>query len=341
MGRKIKLIDTTMRDGSHAIHHQYTKEKVMGIAKGAEEAGLYCIEVGHGAGVGGSVLQYGLEKESTIELIKAAKSMCKNTKVGTLLVPGLGTMEDLKKAVEAGLDLVRVAVHCTEADVGAQHIRLAKSLGLEAIMFFMMTHMTSPVELAEQAKMAEEYGADVVYFADSSGAMTPDDIKDRVNAIRSKVSIPIGVHTHNNLGLGVGNAIAGIVAGCDYVDGTFEGLGAGCGNGNLQAIVAVLNKMGIETGVDLYKLIEVGKNEVRPIIEHSLEITGESILLGYIGIYSSFYLHVIEYAEKFGIDSKLIFEELGKRKVVGGQEDQILDICHEIIEKRKGNVNEK
>ena len=336
MSRKVRVIDTTMRDGSHAIDHQYTKEIVAQIAKGADEAGVYCIEVGHGAGIGGSVLQYGLEKESTIELIRTAKSMCKKTKVGTLLVPGLGTMEDLKEAHAAGLDLVRVAVHCTEADVGAQHVRLAKSLGLEAIMFFMMTHMVTPEELAQQASMAESYGADVVYFADSSGAMTLEDIRQRVKAIKEKVSIPVGVHAHNNLGLGVGNSIAGIEAGCDYVDGTFEGLGAGCGNANIQGVVAVLNKMGIETGVDLYKLIEVGKNVVRPIIKHSLEITGEAILLGYIGIYSSFYLHVIEYAEKFQIEPKLIFEELGRRKVVGGQEDQILDICHEIIEKKEG-----
>lgn len=340
MSRKIKVIDTSMRDGSHALHHQLSPEQVRNVAKGAEEAGLYCIEVGHGAGIGGSVLQYGLEKHSTIDIIRAAKSVCKNTKVGTLLVPGLGTMEDLKAGREAGLDLVRVAVHCTEADVGAQHIQLAKKLGMEAIMFFMMTHMTSPEELAKQAKLGQEYGADAIYFADSSGAMTTRDIVDRVNAIKNEITIPLGVHTHNNLGLGVGNAIAGVEAGCEYVDGAFEGLGAGCGNGNLQGIVAVLNKMGYDTGVDFYKLLETGKDFVRPLIQHSLEVTYESLILGYVGIYSSFLLHVKEYSEKFNIDSKLIFEELGKRKVVGGQEDQIIDICYEILARRE-QENEK
>lgn len=334
---QVKVIDTTLRDGSHAVHHSYTPQQVMDVCRGLEQSGVYCAELGHGAGIGGSVLQYGLGKYDTVELIKAAKSVCTKMKIGTLLVPGLGTMEDLKLGADAGLDLVRVAVHCTEADVGAQHIRLAKELGLQAIMFFMMTHMTSPEELAKQCQMAESYGADAVYFADSSGAMTPGDIKERVRAIKAVVSIPVGVHTHNNLGLGVGNAIVGIEEGCEYVDGALEGLGAGSGNGNTAAIVAVLNKYHIETGCDMYTLIELGKKVVRPLIQHSLEITGESIILGYIGIYSSFYLHTIEAAEKFQIAPRVIFEELGKRKVVGGQEDQIIDICYHIMEERESS----
>ena len=331
----VKVIDTTLRDGSHAVEHTFTPEQVMDVCRGLDEGGVYCAEVGHGAGIGGSVLQYGLGLYDTVDLIKAAKSVTKRMKIGTLLVPGLGTMEDLKKGAEAGLDLVRVAVHCTEADVGAQHIKLAKELGLEAIMFFMMTHMTSPEELAEQAAMAESYGADAVYFADSAGALIPQEIKDRVEAARRKIQIPIGVHTHNNLGLGVANAIAGVEAGCAYVDGATEGLGAGSGNGNTQAIVAVLQKMGIETGCDMYKLVETGDKAVRPLVRHSLEITGGSIILGYIGVYSSFYLHVLEASEKYQIEPKLIFEELGRRKVVGGQEDQIIDICHNILEERE------
>lgn len=330
----IKIIDTTLRDGSHAVEHTFTPEQVKAVCRGLDEGGVYCAEVGHGAGIGGSVLQYGLGLYDTVELIKAAKSAAKRMKIGTLLVPGLGTMEDLKKGAAAGLDLVRVAVHCTEADVGAQHIRLAKELGLEAIMFFMMTHMTSPEELAEQAALAESYGADAVYFADSAGALVPQQMKDRVEAAKKRVKLPIGVHTHNNLGLGVANAIAGVEAGCSYVDGAMEGLGAGSGNGNTQAIVAVLHKMGLETGCDMYKLIETGTNAVRPLVRHSLEITGASIILGYIGVYSSFYLHVKEASEQYGIEEKQIFEELGRRKVVGGQEDQIIDICHKILEER-------
>lgn len=330
----IKIIDTTLRDGSHAVEHSFTPEQVKAVCKGLDQGGVYCAEVGHGAGIGGSVLQYGLGLYDTVDLIRAAKSVVKRMKIGTLLVPGLGTMEDLKKGKEAGLDLVRVAVHCTEADVGAQHIRLAKELGLEAIMFFMMTHMTSPEELAEQAALAETYGADAVYFADSAGALVPQQMKDRIEGAKRRVKLPIGIHTHNNLGLGVANAIAGVEAGCAYVDGSLEGLGAGSGNGNTQAIVAVLSKMGVETGCDMYKLIDTGAKTVRPLVRHSLEITGASIILGYIGVYSSFYLHVQEASQKYNIEEKQIFEELGKRKVVGGQEDQIIDICHKILDER-------
>jgi 4-hydroxy 2-oxovalerate aldolase len=276
---------------------------------------------------------YGLGKHDTIELIAAAKSVASRMKVASLLVPGLGTMDDLRRGVDVGLDLIRVAVHCTEADVGAQHVMLGKKLGLETVMFFMMTHMTSPEALAQQAKMAEGYGADIIYFADSAGYMTAEQIEARVEAIRAAVHLPIGVHTHNNIGLGVSNAIAGIQAGCSFVDSTLEGLGAGCGNGNTQAITAVLEKMGYHTSCDLYQLIEVGSKEVRPLVRHSLENTGESIILGNIGVYSSFYLHVMEYVKLYGIAPRLIFEELGRRKVVGGQEDQIVEICHQILQK--------
>lgn len=332
--KKIKLIDTTLRDGSHPMNHQYTVEQIANICGGLEKSGVYAAEVGHGAGIGGSILNYGFSKHTEKEMFKAAKSVLNKTKLATLLVPGLGTMEDLKAAADNGLDLVRVAVHCTEVDVAEQHIGLAKKLGLETVAFFMMSHMIGAKELAKYAKMAEDYGADTIYFADSSGYMTPVDIRERVQEMKSLVKVPIGVHTHNNLGLGVGNAITGVEAGADFVDGTLEGQGAGSGNGNIQAIAAVLNKMGYDTNTDIYDLMDVGKKYVRPLIKNSLEITNESIMLGYIGIYSSFYLEVMEASEKFNIEPRLIFEELGKRKVVGGQEDQILDICYKILENK-------
>ncbi len=335
---RVKIIDTTLRDGSHAVKHQFTPEQVKAVCKGLDASGVYCAEVGHGAGLGGSILMYGLGRHDTTELISAAKSAVTKTKIASLLVPGLGTMDDLRAGKDAGLDMVRVAVHCTESDVGAQHVRLGKQLGLETIMFFMMTHMTSPEALAEQAKMAEGYGADAVYFADSAGAMSPGDIRARVEAAKKAIRIPIGLHTHNNIGLGVGNAIAGVESGCAFLDGSLEGLGAGSGNGNTQAIVACLGKMGVDTGCDLYKLIDVGGKAVRPMIQHSLEITGESIILGYVGVYSSFYLHVMEASEKYGIEPGLIFDALGKRKVVGGQEDQILDIVQNLLEERSSKA---
>lgn len=333
--RTIKLIDTTLRDGSHAIHHQYTPEQVKNICAGLERSGVYCAEVGHGAGIGGSILQFGLARHSDEELLTAAAGVLKNTKLGVLLVPGLGTMEDLKAAREYGTQVVRVAVHCTEVDVGEQHIRLGKELGMETVAFFMMTHMTTPDDLAEQARMAESYGADMIYVADSSGAQLPYDIQSRIWAIRKAVKIPIGIHCHNNLGLAVGNSLAAIDAGAEYVDGALEGLGAGCGNTSTQVLSAVLKKAGIETGTDYYELIETGEKYVRPLIKHSLEVTNEALILGYTGIYSSFYLHVLELADRYKVPPKPVFEELGRRKVVGGQEDMILDVVLELRDKQK------
>lgn len=324
--RSVKIIDTTLRDGSHALHHQYTPEQVYNIAAGLDKAGVYAVEVGHGAGVGGSILLYGLARHSDRELLTAAAKALKNAKLAVLLVPGLGTMEDLKEAYDCGARMVRVAVHCTEVDVGAQHIRLGKQLGMEVAAFFMMTHSTTPEALAQQAKMAEEYGADIIYIADSAGAQLPYDLEARVRAVRKVVRIPIGVHCHNNLGLAVANPLAAVDAGAEYVDGALEGFGAGSGNTSTQAVVACFTRAGIETGTDYFQLMETGKLHLRPLIKHPLEVTNEAIILGYNGIYSSFYLHVLEAAEKYELSPKLIFEELGRRKVIGGQEDVILDV---------------
>lgn len=335
---KVRIIDTTLRDGSHAVGHQYTPKQVSEICAGLESAGVYAAEVGHGAGLGGSVIQYGLGKHSDKELLIAAREELKNTKLATLLIPGLSTREDLKNAVKyADIDIVRVAAHCTEMDVCAQHIGLAKEMGLETIAFFMMSHMIDADYLAQEAKKAESYGADVIYFADSSGHMTPTDVRQRMTALKEVVSVPIGIHTHNNLGLGIGNAVAAIEMGAEYADSTIEGLGAGCGNANTQALAAVLDLMGVESGVDFYKLVDAAENTVRPLIKRPLEITNESIMLGHTGVYSSFYLHVMEAAKKYGIAPKEIFDELGRRKVVGGQEDQIIDICHNIVKARKSD----
>lgn len=329
LNKKVNIIDTTLRDGSHAIHHQYTKEDIINICSGLERGGVYAAEVGHGAGVGGSILTFGLAKTTDREMLTAAASVLKNTKLSVLLVPGLGTMKDLELAADCGVKQVRVAVHCTEVDVGEQHIKLAKKLGLEAISFSMMTHMTGPMELAEQAKMAESYGADVFYMADSSGAMIPREIVARVEALKKSVSIPIGVHTHNNMSLAIGNTMSAIDAGVEFVDGTLQGLGAGCGNAQSEVLAAILHKAGVETGCDFYALMDVGERFVRPLIKHPLEATNESLIMGYSGLYSSFYLHTIDVAKRFGVDPRDIMIELGKRKVVGGQEDQIIDVAYQ------------
>lgn len=338
MKSSVRLIDTTLRDGSHAVFHKYTAQNITDICAGLEKGGVYAAEVGHGAGLGGSILEYGFATESDRTMMQSARKVLKNTKLAALLVPGLGTMDDLRMAAGEGLDIVRVALHCTEVTAGEQHIMLGKKLGLTTVCFFMMCHMTSPEALAEQAKMASEYGADIIYIADSSGALTPQGMRDRVHAIQAVVDLPIGVHTHNNLGLGVGNAITAVECGAAYCDGSLEGQGAGCGNGNIQAIAAVLDKMGVKTGADIYALMDVAEQSVRPTIHHSLEITNESITLGYNGIYSSFYQHTKEASERYGIPAREIFTELGKRKVIGGQEDQIIDICYEVLDKRKAEA---
>jgi len=335
--RKVKLIDTTLRDGSHAIHYQFTPEQVFNIARGLDEAGVYAVEVGHGAGVGGSVLQFGFSKHSDEELLTAAASALKRAKLAVLLVPGLGTMEDLKLAYDCGARMVRVAVHCTEVDVGAQHIRLGKELGMEVAAFHMMSHMTTPEALAEQAKMAESYGADMIYIADSSGAMLPFDLEARVRAVQRAVRLPIGVHCHNNLGLGIGNPLAAVDAGAEFIDGALEGFGAGCGNTSTQGIAAVLEKAGIDTGCDWYRLMEVGEKHLRPLITHSLEVTNEALTLGMTGIYSSFYQRVMRVVAETGVSARAVFEELGRHKVVGGQEDMILDVVLELLQKKGGN----
>ncbi len=338
--RRVRIIDTTLRDGSHAMHHQYTPEHVFNICSGLEKAGVYAVEVGHGAGAGGSVLQFGLAKHSDRELLTAAARALSRSKLAVLLVPGLGTMEDLKLAYECGARMVRVAVHCTEVDVGAQHIRLGKELGMEVAAFFMMSHMTTPEALAAQAKMAQGYGADMIYIADSSGAQTPHDMEARVRAVQKEVpNLPIGVHCHNNLGLGVANPLAAVDAGAELIDGALEGWGAGCGNTSTQVVAAVLHKMGIDTGTDWYELVETGERYVRPLINRSLEVTNEALILGYTGIYSSFYLRVLEAAEQYGVSPKLIFEGLGRRKVVGGQEDVILDVALELQRQKEAAVS--
>ena len=336
MSKSVKVIDTTLRDGSHALHHSQSPETVANVCAGLEKAGVYAAEVGHGAGLNGSLLQYGLLKYPESEILLAARKELHNTKLFDLFCPGIATMKDMRFAKENyGLDGVRVAVHCSEADLGETHVVGGKELGLEVIGFLMMSHLISIEELVENAIKLKSYGADAVYFADSAGAFVPQDIRDRVIALKDATGLPIGVHTHNNLGLGVGNIVAAVEAGADFVDGALNGLGAGSGNGCTQAIVAVLEKMHVETGCDFYELCDVTDKYVVPIIQRPLEVTSESCTLGKVGIYSSFYLNTLAASKKYGIPYQRIFEELGRRGAIGGQEDMILDICYELMHEGK------
>lgn len=331
---KIYITEVALRDGSHALAHQYTEEQVRQVARGLDEAGIPYIEVSHGDGLAGSSLQYGFSKTDEMRLIAAAVEECKQAKVAVLLLPGIGTMEELKEAANIGAKMARIATHVTEADISAQHIGLAKELGLETVGFLMMAHMVPTAKLVEQAKLMESYGADTVYVVDSAGAFLPHEVRERIRALRENLSINIGFHGHNNLSLAMANTLAAIEEGATRVDGSIRCLGAGAGNTQTEVLVAVLDRMGIETGVDLYKIMDVAEEIVAPLLPRPQEITRDSLILGYAGVYSSFLLHAKRAAKRFNVDARDILVELGKRKVVGGQEDMIVDVAAELAAKR-------
>lgn len=331
--REIIITEVALRDGSHAVSHQFTIEQVLNTAKGLNEAKVPYIEVTHGDGLAGSSLQYGFSHTNELELIEAAVSVCDTSKVAVLLLPGIGTVKELKQAANLGVKMARVATHVTEADVSAQHIGVAKSLGLEAVGFLMMSHMAPVTKLVEQAKLMESYGADVVYMVDSAGAFLPHQVTERIRALKEHVGVEIGFHGHNNLSLAMGNTLAAIEAGATRIDGSIRCLGAGAGNTQTEVLVAVLDRIGIQTGVDLYKIMDLAENIVAPILPKPQEITKGSLVLGYAGVYSSFLLHAQRAAKKYNIDSRDILIELGRRNVVGGQEDMIADVAAEIANK--------
>lgn len=334
--RDILITEVALRDGSHAIRHQFTVDQVTKVAKGLDEANVPYIEVTHGDGLGGSSLQYGLSLTNEMELIEAAASVVKNAKIAVLLLPGIGTMPELKQAAQLGAKMARVATHVTEADVAPQHIALAKELGLETVGFLMMSHMAPTAKLVEQAKLMESYGADTVYVVDSAGALLPHEVKERIRALKDSLSVNIGFHGHNNLSLAMANTLAAIEEGATRIDGSIRCLGAGAGNTQTEVLVSVLDKMRITTGIDIYKMMDIAEDIVAPILEKPQEITKDSLVLGYAGVYSSFLLHAQSAARKFGIDSRDILIELGKRNVVGGQEDMIVDVAADISKQKLG-----
>lgn len=329
-----RLTDTTLRDGDHAVSHSYTPEQVRAIVKDLDEAGVPVIEVSHGSGLNGSTIQQGFSTHSEYDLIKVAVETAKQAKIASLFVPGIGTSKELREAAELGISVLRIAVHCTEADVTEQYFRLAKELGLETVGFLMMSHTQPASVLVEQAKLMESYGADCVYVVDSAGALVQSGVRERVSALKEALSIQVGFHAHNNLGLAIGNTITALEAGADQIDGTLRGLGAGAGNAPTEVLVAVLNKMNIETGINLAILMDAAEEKVAPLIQTPIVIDRGNLSSGYAGVYNSFLLHVKHAAEKFGVGVSEIMEELGKRQSVAGQEDWILDVAVELAEKK-------
>jgi len=328
--RFIHVVDATLRDGSHPMKHQFTREQIAAVAAGLDGAGVEYIEVAHGDGLGGSSIVYGRSLLTDEEMLAAASPAVVKGKLTVLLLPGIGTQEDLEMARGHGAKAVRVATHVTEADIGEQHIGLARKMGMEAFGFLMMSHMAPPEKVAEQARLFESYGASVVYIADSAGTMLPSDARSRVQAAVAAVKIPVGFHAHNNLTLAMANSIAAAEVGATFLDGTCRGLGAGAGNTQTEVLAGVLDKLGFRTSVDFYKIMDVAQDVVAPMMERPQTVNKAALLMGYAGVYSSFLLHTQRAAERFGVDARDILVELGKRRLVGGQEDMIVDVAYQL-----------
>lgn len=338
VNKPIRLTEVCLRDGSHVVAHQFTEQQVRDVVRGLDDAGMHYIEVSHGDGLGGSTFQYGKSLVNEMKLIEAAVAACAKSKVAVLLIPGIGTVHELKQANDLGARLVRVATHVTEADVSAQHMSKARELGMETVGFLMMAHSAPVEKLVEQAKKMESYGAEAVYITDSAGALLPHEVRERVRALRQSLQIEVGFHAHNNLSMAVANTIVAIEEGATRIDGSVRCLGAGAGNTQTEVLLAVLDRMGIDVSIDLYKMMDVAENIVGPLLPGSQEIRKGSLVLGYAGVYSSFLLHAERAGKKFGLDPRDILIELGKQKVVGGQEDMIIDVAAELAKKREIEV---
>ncbi|MBE0583015.1 MAG: 4-hydroxy-2-oxovalerate aldolase, partial [Desulfofustis sp.] len=319
-GKKVLLHDTSLRDGMHAKRHQITLEQMRQVAKGLDEAGVPLIEVTHGDGLGGESINYGFSAHRDVEYMAAVTDVVKKARVSALLLPGIGTVDHLKEAVDCGIDMVRVATHCTEADVSQQHITFASEMNLEAVGFLMMAHMITPEGLLEQAKLMESYGARCVYCTDSAGHLLPHEVTEKIAILRQnlKAETEVGFHGHNNLGMGVANSLAAIEAGAVRIDGSVAGLGAGAGNTALEVLVAVLDRLGADHGVDLFKVMDVAEDLVVPLMDQPIRVDRDALALGYAGVYSSFLLFAKRAAAKYNVSSRDILVELGRRKTVGG-----------------------
>lgn len=336
---KLFISDVTLRDGSHSVRHLFTVDQVTAITKALDEAGVDMIEVTHGDGLGGSSANYGFASSGDLEKVEAAARVAKHAAISVLLLPGVGIIPDLEAAYQAGATYVRIATHCTEADISAQHIAKARELGYNTTGFLMMSHMVDSAKLVEQAKLMESYGAQCVYITDSAGAMTTSQYADKIDAVRQALdaNTEVGVHAHQNLSLAVANSVAAVEKGAVRVDLSLAGLGAGAGNTPIEAFIAVANKLGWRTGCDVFALMDAADDLVRPLMLQPVQVDRDTLSLGYAGVYGSFLLHARRAAKKYGVPASQILMELGARKMVGGQEDMIVDVALDLARSKQTN----
>ena len=335
----IKIFDATLRDGSHALKHQLELSTIEKYCKNIDNSGIDTVVVGHGNGLGASSIQIGLSKYSEIDMLKTARKNLNNTKLGIYMIPGFGTIKDnLEPALNIGVDVFKIGTHCTEADVMKEHIEFLKSKGKETYGVLMSTHMAPDEKLLEEAKKVESYGADGIIFMDSAGALLPDKVKNFVSLIRKNTKFQIGYHGHNNLGLSIGNTLLALENGANIVDGTAMGFGAGAGNCQIEAIIAILQKMGRLENINLYQIMDVAENVIEKELGYTKGIKELTIISGISGVFSAFKEKVNDAAKIYNVDPRDIFMELGKLKVVGGQEDMIIDVAMNLSQQKKNDA---
>ncbi|MGO4156301.1 4-hydroxy-2-oxovalerate aldolase [Cupriavidus sp. YAF13] len=336
MNQRITVHDMTLRDGMHPKRHQISLDQMKTIARGLDDAGVPLIEVTHGDGLGGASVNYGFPAHSDEEYLQAVLGELKQAKVSALLLPGIGTIDHLRMAHELGVHTIRVATHCTEADVSEQHIGMARKLGMDTVGFLMMAHMAPEATLVEQALLMESYGANCLYITDSAGHMLPHDVTAKLTAVRQalKPETELGFHGHHNLAMGIANSLAAVACGATRIDAAAAGLGAGAGNTPMEVFVAVCERMGIETGVDVFRIADVAEDLVVPIMDQPIRIDRDALTLGYAGVYSSFLLFAKRAQAKYGIPAREILVELGRQRLVGGQEDMIEDTAMTLARSR-------
>ncbi|HEX7307772.1 4-hydroxy-2-oxovalerate aldolase [Lentzea sp.] len=328
----LRLTDTSLRDGSHHKRHQFTADDVRSIVAALDGAGVPVIEVAHGDGLGGSSFNYGFSHTPEQELIKVAVETATQARIAVLMLPGVGVKDDILVAQDNGASIVRIATHCTEADVSVQHFQLARERGLETVGFLMMAHSQPPEALAKQARIMADAGCQCVYVVDSAGALVLEQVSERVEALVAELGedAQVGFHGHENLGLSVANSVAAARAGAKQIDGSVRGFGAGAGNTPLEAFVGVCDKLGFSTGVDFFKIVDAAEDVVRPVMPEECLLDRMALMMGYAGVYSSFLKHAYTQAERYGVSGAQILVRAGERKLVGGQEDQLIDIALEL-----------